>query len=157
MHTPRIMKLHGWIDHDSQMTPVDFEVTRSKVKVTPSEDSFLRIVRERTETEVEDLSTHYALMNVNRVVQFIMNPSEEVGLPYPAAPRGSDNIPIVYLPASTTKLQFLARYIAACEERSVRRLKISSFKSIFRTLELPNRDRTFVARASDFASTLSAL
>ncbi|KAH3715190.1 hypothetical protein DPMN_057896 [Dreissena polymorpha] len=28
---PRIMKLHRNIDHDSQMTPIDFEVTRSKV------------------------------------------------------------------------------------------------------------------------------
>ena len=32
--TPRIMKLHRYIDHDSQMTPIDFQVTRSKVKVT---------------------------------------------------------------------------------------------------------------------------
>ncbi|KAH3819622.1 hypothetical protein DPMN_121361 [Dreissena polymorpha] len=86
-----------------------------------------------------------------------MNTSEEIGLPYPAAPRESDNIPIVYLPASTTKLQLHAQCIAACEERSVRRLKISFFKSIFRTFELPNREKTFVARASDFASTLSAL
>ncbi|KAH3810069.1 hypothetical protein DPMN_138455 [Dreissena polymorpha] len=31
---PRIMKLHRYIDHASQMTPIDFEVTRSKVKVT---------------------------------------------------------------------------------------------------------------------------
>ncbi|KAH3855005.1 hypothetical protein DPMN_097565 [Dreissena polymorpha] len=30
----RIMKLHGYIDHDSQMTPIDFEVTKSKVKFT---------------------------------------------------------------------------------------------------------------------------
>ncbi|KAH3776669.1 hypothetical protein DPMN_178100 [Dreissena polymorpha] len=29
-----IMKLHRYSDHDSQMTPIDFEVTRSKVKVT---------------------------------------------------------------------------------------------------------------------------
>ncbi|KAH3876782.1 hypothetical protein DPMN_009539 [Dreissena polymorpha] len=28
------MKLHRYIDHDSQMTPIDFEVTKSKVKVT---------------------------------------------------------------------------------------------------------------------------
>ena len=32
--TPRIMKLHRYIDHGWQMTPIDFEVTRSKVKVT---------------------------------------------------------------------------------------------------------------------------
>ncbi|KAH3828356.1 hypothetical protein DPMN_130314 [Dreissena polymorpha] len=86
-----------------------------------------------------------------------MNTSEEIGLPYPAAPKGSNNIPIIYLPASTTKLQLIAQYIAACEERSVRRLKISSFESIFRKFELPNRERTFVARASEFENTLSAL
>ena len=30
----RIMKLHRYIDHDSQMTPNDFQVTGSKVNVT---------------------------------------------------------------------------------------------------------------------------
>ena len=34
MLTPRIMKLHRYIDHDWQMIPIDFQVTRSKVKVT---------------------------------------------------------------------------------------------------------------------------
>ncbi|KAH3770365.1 hypothetical protein DPMN_171650 [Dreissena polymorpha] len=29
-----IMKLHRYIYHDLQMTPIDFQVTRSKVKVT---------------------------------------------------------------------------------------------------------------------------
>ncbi|KAH3696681.1 hypothetical protein DPMN_084157 [Dreissena polymorpha] len=33
----RIMKLHRYIDHDSQMTPIDFQVTRSEVKVTREE------------------------------------------------------------------------------------------------------------------------
>ena len=36
---PRIMKLHRYIDHDSQMTPIDFQVTRSKVKVTVTKNS----------------------------------------------------------------------------------------------------------------------
>ncbi|KAH3809768.1 hypothetical protein DPMN_138147 [Dreissena polymorpha] len=27
---PRIIKLHRYIDHDSQITPIDFQVTRSK-------------------------------------------------------------------------------------------------------------------------------
>ncbi|KAH3894732.1 hypothetical protein DPMN_018889 [Dreissena polymorpha] len=35
---PRIMKLHRYIDHDSQMTPIDFQVTRSNVKVTVALD-----------------------------------------------------------------------------------------------------------------------
>ncbi|KAH3898417.1 hypothetical protein DPMN_022647 [Dreissena polymorpha] len=74
----------------------------------------------------------HALMfdDVNRVVQFIMNTSEEIGLPYPAAPRGKDNIPIVFLPSSTTKLHLHAHYSSACEERNVRCVKISAFKSI---------------------------
>ncbi|KAH3807034.1 hypothetical protein DPMN_135366 [Dreissena polymorpha] len=37
-------------------------------------------------------------------VLFSMNTSEEIGLPYPTAPRGKDNIPIVFLPSSTPKL-----------------------------------------------------
>ncbi len=36
---PKIMKLHRYIDHDSQMIPIDFEVTRSKVKVTMTRNS----------------------------------------------------------------------------------------------------------------------
>jgi hypothetical protein len=32
----RIMKLHRYIDHDWQMTPIDIQVTRSKAKVTVS-------------------------------------------------------------------------------------------------------------------------
>ncbi|KAH3709557.1 hypothetical protein DPMN_069021 [Dreissena polymorpha] len=34
MLTPRIMKLDRYIDHDWQMTPIDFQVTRSKVMIT---------------------------------------------------------------------------------------------------------------------------
>ncbi|KAH3879283.1 hypothetical protein DPMN_003186 [Dreissena polymorpha] len=36
MLMPRIVKLHRYIDHDSQMTHIDFEVARSKSKVTYS-------------------------------------------------------------------------------------------------------------------------
>ncbi|KAH3712285.1 hypothetical protein DPMN_071979 [Dreissena polymorpha] len=62
MLTPRIMKLHrnidhDWqmtpidfqitrfIDHDSQMTPIDFQVTRSKVKVTVPKNCWNRILK----------------------------------------------------------------------------------------------------------------
>ncbi|KAH3845782.1 hypothetical protein DPMN_088070 [Dreissena polymorpha] len=31
---PEIMKLHRFVDHDSQMNPIDFQVTRSEVYVT---------------------------------------------------------------------------------------------------------------------------
>jgi hypothetical protein len=37
---PRIMTLHRYIDRDSQMTPIDFQVTRSKVKVTVTKNVF---------------------------------------------------------------------------------------------------------------------
>ncbi|KAH3694676.1 hypothetical protein DPMN_082117, partial [Dreissena polymorpha] len=40
MLTPRIMKLHRYIDHDWQMTPINFQVTRSKVKVTMTKNVF---------------------------------------------------------------------------------------------------------------------
>jgi hypothetical protein len=38
--TPRIMKLHWYIDHYWQMTPIDFQVIRSKVKVTVTKNVF---------------------------------------------------------------------------------------------------------------------
>ncbi|KAH3723970.1 hypothetical protein DPMN_049768 [Dreissena polymorpha] len=34
------MKLHWYIDHDWQMTPIDIQVTRSKVKVTVPKNVF---------------------------------------------------------------------------------------------------------------------
>jgi len=37
---PKIMTLHRYIDRDSQMTPIDFQVTRSKVKVTVTKNVF---------------------------------------------------------------------------------------------------------------------
>ncbi|KAH3770255.1 hypothetical protein DPMN_171539 [Dreissena polymorpha] len=40
MLSPRIMKLHRCIDHDWQMTPIDFQVTRSKVKATVTKNVF---------------------------------------------------------------------------------------------------------------------
>ncbi|KAH3791707.1 hypothetical protein DPMN_145196 [Dreissena polymorpha] len=60
-----------------------------------------------------------------------MKTSEEIGLPYPAAPRGNYNIPIVFLPSSTTKLHLNAQNNAACEERNVRCEKISAFRTIW--------------------------
>ncbi|KAH3782297.1 hypothetical protein DPMN_160210 [Dreissena polymorpha] len=39
MLTPRIMKLHRYIDHVWQMTPIDFQVTKSKVKFTVTKNT----------------------------------------------------------------------------------------------------------------------
>jgi len=78
---------------------------------------------------------HHALTydDAQRVVTFVLNKAEEIGIPYPAAPRCKDNIPTVYLPSSTTKLQIHALYTALCNEQHVRLVKLSAFKDIWAT------------------------
>ncbi|KAH3825908.1 hypothetical protein DPMN_127794 [Dreissena polymorpha] len=48
--------------------------------------------------------------DVQRVVAYLLNCAEREGIPLPAAPRGRDNIPPTYLPASTTKLDLFQDY-----------------------------------------------
>ncbi|KAH3890684.1 hypothetical protein DPMN_014769 [Dreissena polymorpha] len=45
---PRIMKLHRNIDHDSQMTPIDFEATRSEVTLTRNKMTTYYFYHEKT-------------------------------------------------------------------------------------------------------------
>ncbi|KAH3835219.1 hypothetical protein DPMN_108567 [Dreissena polymorpha] len=42
LQVTRIMKLHWYIDHDSQMKPIDFQVTRLKVMVTVQKNYDIR-------------------------------------------------------------------------------------------------------------------
>jgi len=70
------------------------------------------------------------------VVTFVVNKAEEIGIPYPGAPRFKDNIPTVYLLSSTTKLQIHALYAALCDEQHIRLVKLSSFKYIWATCVL---------------------
>ena len=42
--------------------------------------------------------------NVQHVVNFLRNTADEFGYPQPAAPRGTDDIPPIYLPSSMTKI-----------------------------------------------------
>ncbi|KAH3789537.1 hypothetical protein DPMN_167717 [Dreissena polymorpha] len=63
MLTPRIMKLHRYIDHDWQMTPIDFQVTRSKVMVTCRGES-ARLSSDRPHTIVPE-AVKQVFLNTN--------------------------------------------------------------------------------------------
>lgn len=70
--------------------------------------------------------------DILRVVNYIRNKAEEVGLPMAAAPRGSDGLPPTYLPAAMTKSAMHAEYVACCAEEDVRVLKYSTFTETWR-------------------------
>ena len=69
--------------------------------------------------------------DIENAVAFIRNYAEEVGMPQPEAPRGSDGIPPIYLPSSDTKKGIHERYVKSCEETEMRVLKISSFEDVW--------------------------
>jgi hypothetical protein len=73
------------------------------------------------------------LENIKPAVDFILNYSDDYGLPQPAAPRGRDDDPPIYLPASTKKLAVYELYRQGCEsmEPTPRILGNSSFKDIW--------------------------
>ncbi|KAH3895410.1 hypothetical protein DPMN_019574 [Dreissena polymorpha] len=53
------MKLHGKIDHDLQMTPIDFEVTRSKVKTDDDDDNDDDDVDDENNDDVDNYKNDY--------------------------------------------------------------------------------------------------
>ncbi|KAH3885440.1 hypothetical protein DPMN_009434 [Dreissena polymorpha] len=55
MLRPRIMKLHRYIDHDWQMTPIDFQVTRSKFKVTLKENKKIQLKKMVLEEKIPQI------------------------------------------------------------------------------------------------------
>lgn len=71
--------------------------------------------------------------DIQRVVHFISNHADVHGIPQPAAPRGRDNIPPVYLSAETTKCRLHSEYITSCVslQPPVRYVKLSAFKTIW--------------------------
>ncbi|XP_052820507.1 uncharacterized protein LOC128246360 [Mya arenaria] len=71
--------------------------------------------------------------DVQRVVKFFLNYAEREGLPMPAAPRGRDNIPPTYLPASETKLKTFKEYEKQAVEAPIRCVKLTAFKTIWST------------------------
>lgn len=68
---------------------------------------------------------------IENAVNFIKNYADEFGIPQPEAPRGSDGIPPIYLPASDTKKAIHQRYLQSCDESHIRALKISSFEDVW--------------------------
>ncbi|KAH3836727.1 hypothetical protein DPMN_110101 [Dreissena polymorpha] len=67
-----------------------------------------------------------------RVVHFIRYYVDERGLPQPAAPRGVDNVPTVYLTSDTTKTNLHQQYQTSCTEAGSRVMEITAFKEIWR-------------------------
>lgn len=68
---------------------------------------------------------------VRRCVDFIDIQGEEFGWPMPAPPRGRDEIPPVYLPASFTKKAMHAEYTEACRKLTLKPVGLTSFKNIW--------------------------
>lgn len=68
------------------------------------------------------------------VVQYISNFADEFGMPQPAAPRGRDNTPPIYLTCETTKTDLHAKYVQTCNDgvETRRALKKSAFNNIWK-------------------------
>ncbi|XP_060601134.1 uncharacterized protein LOC132754508 isoform X3 [Ruditapes philippinarum] len=54
--------------------------------------------------------------DIKHAVTYVSQTAEDIGIPQPAAPRGSDNMPPVYLPSATTKLDIHKKYETSCLE-----------------------------------------
>jgi len=61
-------------------------------------------------------------------VDFLVRYADVNGLPQPAAPRGRDNEPPIYLPASLTKYAIHKEYKEECARQEIRCLGLTSFK-----------------------------
>ena len=77
---------------------------------------------------------HHAIKyrEVRHLVDFLIRYADLYGLPMPAAPRGRDEDPPIYLPSSLTKTELHKSYVAACQDTDTRALKITSYKDIWR-------------------------
>lgn len=67
------------------------------------------------------------------VVNFIKNYATTHGLPQPAAPRGSDNYPPIFLPASDTRINIHQQYTASCMDIGVRSVGRTTFCAIWKS------------------------
>ena len=65
-------------------------------------------------------------------VDFLVAHLDLHGMPMPAAPRGHDEAPPVYLPSHLTKKDIHEEYCRACDEASIRKLGLSSFKGVWK-------------------------
>ncbi|XP_060568543.1 uncharacterized protein LOC132727145 isoform X2 [Ruditapes philippinarum] len=73
--------------------------------------------------------------DVTRVIHFISNFADERGIHQPAAPRGRDDIPPIYLPSETTKVQMHKDYCISCTEAvpQIKHVSLSMFKTLWST------------------------
>ena len=67
--------------------------------------------------------------DIRLVVQFISNFADEFGLPYPAALRGRDDVPPIYIPSDMTRKVIHGKYIESCPND--RRVHYSTFCNIW--------------------------
>jgi hypothetical protein len=71
----------------------------------------------------------FSFSEIKEVVEFIKNYADETGLPQPAAPRGRDNIPPIFLPCDATKKGIHAEYVEICTETGTKAVSLTVFKS----------------------------
>ena len=67
------------------------------------------------------------LEDIKAVIQFVVNYSERYGTPQPAAPRGRDNDPPIYLPCDTLKKHVHDQYTEYCAQSGNRAFKFETF------------------------------
>ena len=70
---------------------------------------------------------------VKYVIQYISNFADEFGSQQPAAPRGRDNTPPIYLPTDNSKKFVHEKYTACCLSSNIRAVKYSTFGKIWNT------------------------
>ena len=75
----------------------------------------------------------HSFEDIQCVVHFIKNYADEHGIPQPAAPRGTDNIPPIYLTCGTTESQLHKDYVAVCTEMvpPVKVVALTTLKSVW--------------------------
>lgn len=85
------------------------------------------------ETQGKKTSKSLTFEDIQKVSHFIANYAEEFGTPQPAASRGRDSVPPIYLPCDTTKIFVHSKYLNSCEELEipVRSVKYSIFNKIW--------------------------
>ena len=70
--------------------------------------------------------------DIKAAIQFVVNYSEQYGIPQPAAPRGRDNDPPIYLPCDTLKKHVHEQYTEHCAQSENRALKYKTFCKVWK-------------------------
>ena len=77
-------------------------------------------------------SNVFSFEEIKNAITFIETYALEYGLPQPAAPRASQDVPPIYLPASDTKKDIHAKYRAAASQiENTKTLGLSTFKDVW--------------------------